>query len=185
MILNTLDYDTFEKGLPNYVEMKCERQTNGYDCGPYIMMYMETILENIRNGNDIKKFKLNPSVPLCKGATDKREWLKKTIEQKIKENEGKNTFVRNVNKDEKSKNDENDTPCTTIENKKLDKEVTINHNSKMSHHDNLHDKESRCKDDTLGKTSDREDTSKNNQNNNKNKNDEKNNDNIKECWYFR
>ena len=125
MILNTLDYDTFEKGLPSYVEVNCERQTNGYDCGPYIMMYMATILENIRNGNDIKKFNFNPTVPLCKGATNKREWMKKTIEQKLKENEGKDTFVRNVNKDEKSendeksKNDENDTPCTTIENKKI------------------------------------------------------------------
>ncbi|MCP4254983.1 MAG: hypothetical protein GY775_16575, partial [Candidatus Scalindua sp.] len=191
MILNTLDYDTFEKGLPNYVEMKCERQTNGHDCGPYIMMYMAAIIENIRNGNDIndiKNFNINPKVPLCKGATDKREWLKKTIEHKLKENEVKDALIRNVNKeeksenDEKSKNDVNDTPCTTTENKKPDKEDT---NSKMSHHDNLHNKESRCKDNTLGKTSDREDTSKNNQNNNKNKNDEKNNDNIKECWYFR
>ena len=92
-----------------------------------------------------------------------------------------------MSKDEKSKNDENNTPCTTIENKKTDKEVTINHNGKMSHQDSLHDKESRCNNDTLGsiKIRGKEDISKNNQDNNKNKNIEKNNDNIKECWYFR
>ena len=122
MILNTLDYDTFEEGLPSYVEMNCERQTNGYDCGPYIMMYMATILENIRMGNDINKFNFNYSVPLCKGATNKRVWLQNIIKQKIKENEGKDTFIRNVSKDEKSKNDENNTPCTTIENKKKNRQ---------------------------------------------------------------
>ena len=50
--------------------------------------------------------------------TKTREWLHNTIKQKIKENEGKDTHIRNVSKDEKSKNDENNTPYTTIENKK-------------------------------------------------------------------
>ena len=118
MILNTLDYDNFKEGFPSYVEVKCERQKNGYDCGPYIMMYMATILENIRNGNEVNKFNFSSPLPLCKGATKTREWLHNTIKQKIKENEGKDTHIRNVSKDEKSKNDENNTPYTTIENKK-------------------------------------------------------------------
>ena len=61
----------------------------------------------------------------------------------------------------------------------------IDHTGKMSHQDGLCDKESRCKGDTLGKTSGKEDISINNQDNNKNKNVEKNNDSVKECWYFR
>ena len=46
MILNTLDYDNFKEGFPSYVEVNCERQKNGYDCGPYIMMYMATTITN-------------------------------------------------------------------------------------------------------------------------------------------
>ena len=39
--------------LPPLVEVNCQRQTNGYDCGIFIMMYMATIMKNIVNGRKV------------------------------------------------------------------------------------------------------------------------------------
>ena len=54
LMLNTLDSKSFDSdGFgPQFVDIACKKQENGYDCGPYVMMYLETIIENIRKGRE-------------------------------------------------------------------------------------------------------------------------------------
>ena len=48
LVLNTLDVNDFRmKGLPEYEDIKFSQQENSFDCGPYIMLYMQELTNNI------------------------------------------------------------------------------------------------------------------------------------------
>ena len=60
--LNLLDINSYQSYdnhgrlchyLPPLVEMNCQRQANGYDCGIFIMAFMATIMKNIVNGRKV------------------------------------------------------------------------------------------------------------------------------------
>ena len=52
LVVNTLDLNNFRLGgLPEFKEIKSLRQENSYDCGPYIMLYIREIVNNIIAGN--------------------------------------------------------------------------------------------------------------------------------------
>ena len=38
---------------PRFVEIPCEKQKNGFDCGPFVMIFMDTLLENIEKGREV------------------------------------------------------------------------------------------------------------------------------------
>ena len=53
LILNTLELNNFRLGaLPEYRQAKCPKQENSYDCGPYIMLYIREIINNIITGKE-------------------------------------------------------------------------------------------------------------------------------------
>ena len=60
--LNIIDVNSYQSHdntgrlchyLPPLVEVNCQRQTNSFDCGTFIMMYMATIMKNIVNGRKV------------------------------------------------------------------------------------------------------------------------------------
>ena len=98
---------------PQFVEIPCEKQKNGFDCGPFVMIFMDTILENIERGrefDDDKYVSLN--------AEDIRENLRYTINKEIEKQSGKK--VRNEN--EKKKADDETTISKEDERKEKSQE---------------------------------------------------------------
>ena len=83
---------------PQFVEIPCEKQKNGFDCGPFIMIFMQTILENIVKGREAD----NDKYVIYK-VDEMRETLRNIINDEMKkENTGKNE----TKKDEKRKDEE-------------------------------------------------------------------------------
>ena len=84
--INLLDSNSYNKdgNLPPLVEMQCERQKNGYDCGMYVMMYMATIMRNITEGREAKDVSVIPYK-----ADEMRELLREAINKEIKRREAK------------------------------------------------------------------------------------------------
>ena len=67
--LNLIDANSYESidndgrlchYVPPLVEVKCQRQANGYDCGIFIMVFMATIMKNIVEGREVED---NKNVP--------------------------------------------------------------------------------------------------------------------------
>ena len=105
---------------PQFVEIECVKQKNGFDCGPFVMIFLETIIENIVKGRevdderyvlhsagDIRKFLRNV---ITKGDNEgivrklekkevkdkeKKKAERKTSIQKEKESKGKSEETRN------------------------------------------------------------------------------------------
>ena len=46
--------------VPPLVEVNCQKQTNGYDCGIFIMVFMATIMKNIVEGREVEDNKDMP-----------------------------------------------------------------------------------------------------------------------------
>ena len=46
--------------IPPLVEVNCQRQANGYECGTFIMVFMATLTKNIVNGRKVEE---NDNVP--------------------------------------------------------------------------------------------------------------------------
>ena len=60
LVVNSLDLNNFGwRGLPEYQEIKCPQQENSYDCGPYIMVYIQEITNNIVSGKELNRYHLN------------------------------------------------------------------------------------------------------------------------------
>ena len=79
LVVNTLDLNNFRSGgLPEYKEVKCLQQENSYDCGPYIMLYIREIVNNIIAGNALKRFHFNKDE-----ATTFRVQLQEIIQYRI------------------------------------------------------------------------------------------------------
>ena len=85
--------------IPEVRYVKCPRQKNSFDCGPYTMLFAEKIADNIQKGRDITKIedcdankyrtslrsKILRIVNANKGENDKKKEPIKTDEQAFKE----------------------------------------------------------------------------------------------------
>ena len=71
-----------EKKIPEVKYVICPRQRNCYDCGPYTIMFMEKIAENIEAGVEITKIR-------DFDAKEYRKKLRRKIEEKYNLNEEK------------------------------------------------------------------------------------------------
>ena len=79
LVVNTLDLNNFGLGgLPEFKEIKSLRQENSYDCGPYIMLYIREMVNNIIAGNAHNRFFFNKDE-----ATKFREQLHEIIQYRI------------------------------------------------------------------------------------------------------
>ena len=96
--------------IPEVKYVICPRQSNGYDCGPYTLMFAEKVAENIEAGIELTKIRN------C-DATEYRMKLQKKIEGKIKPSENKSKENKNKESDEK-KEEEKKVPNRKEEDKK-------------------------------------------------------------------
>ena len=82
---------------PQFVEIQCEKQKNGFDCGPFVMIFLETIIDNIIKGReaDDERYVLHKAGEL-------REILRKIIGEEILKKLGKNVIK---NTEEKKKDE--------------------------------------------------------------------------------
>ena len=105
IVLNTLDMNHFgRKGLPEYKEIKCPQQENTYDCGPYIMMYIQKLTDNIISDRALYSYHINKNE-----VTKFREQLQDVIQYRISKSginevlidETKNAIVNKVKESEK------------------------------------------------------------------------------------
>merc|ERR1711913_160339 len=78
---------------PQFVEILCEKQKNGFDCGPFVMIFIDTILENIEKG---REFDDDTYVSL--NAEDIREDLRDIINKEAEKQSGKNVKKENEKK---------------------------------------------------------------------------------------
>ena len=105
-----------EKKIPDVKYVMCPRQMNGYDCGPYTIMYSEKIAENIEAGMEITKMrdfdakdyrmklrrkieKVNLNVEIFK--EDEKKELGHKKEKNIPNRDGKE--LNHINKEERKK----------------------------------------------------------------------------------
>ena len=65
-LIDTTSYESIDINgrithvVPPLVEVKCQEQANGYDCGIFIMVYMATIMKNIVEGREVEDYKNVP-----------------------------------------------------------------------------------------------------------------------------
>ena len=80
LMLSVLDCESIGRDGygPQFVEMRCKKQENGYDCGPYVMMYLETIIDNIVNGREVDDNRF-----ITHKAVEIRKLLRHVIEKEI------------------------------------------------------------------------------------------------------
>ena len=95
---------------PQFVEIPCEKQKNGFDCGPFVMIFMQTILENIVKGREADNDKF-----VIYKVDEMRETLRNIINDEMKK---KNTGKNETKKEEKGKDEEK----TSIQKEKERKE---------------------------------------------------------------
>ena len=106
LMLNLLDCESIGRDGygPQFVEMRCKQQENGYDCGPYIMMYLETIIDNIGSGREVDDDRFIP-----RDFEEIRKILREGIENEISETwkkEFRKTYEREEMEEKKDKNSE-------------------------------------------------------------------------------
>ena len=83
LILNTLDLNNFKLGaLPEYRQVKCPKQENSYDCGPYIMLYIRELVNNIILEKETNRIHFTGNE-----ATKFREQMREIIQYRITETE--------------------------------------------------------------------------------------------------
>ena len=83
---------------PQFVEIPCEKQKNGSDCGPFVMIFMQTILENIVKGREADDDKF-----VIYQVDEMRETLRNIINDEMKM---KNMGKTETKKEEKGKDGE-------------------------------------------------------------------------------
>merc|ERR1712215_93735 len=83
-------------------DAKCPQQGNGFDCGPYTLLFTERVIEKINTGEDITPIHVKPDdIKRC------RSNLQKLIDEEIKtKNEGNKDHhgTCGTEKDPKDKN---------------------------------------------------------------------------------
>ena len=73
--------------LPDFEEVKCAQQRNGFDCGPFIMGYMAEAIERISNGDTPRNLDAPPEPS---GALGLRIAIAKLIDENINTNQKHN-----------------------------------------------------------------------------------------------
>ena len=139
--LNLLDsnsYQSYDNNgrishyLPPLVEMNCQRQANGYDCGIFIMAFMATIMENIVSGRKVDD---NKNVPYK--ADELRQLLLTALKLEI-DRRNKNYDKRNIIdlivtlKESKNKKEKERANEEKMEKEKAEKEKEIFENALRS-----------------------------------------------------
>ena len=94
LMLSLLDCESIGRDGygPQILEMRCKKQENGYDCGPYVMMYLETIIDNIGSGREVDDDRFIPH-----DFEEIRKLLRDGIEKEISETwkkEFKKTYAK-------------------------------------------------------------------------------------------
>ena len=57
LVINTIDMNNFGRnGLPEYKDVACPQQVNTFDCGPYVMMCIQELTNNIISGKELFRF---------------------------------------------------------------------------------------------------------------------------------
>ena len=60
LVMNIIDISNFgTKGLPEYKDIICPQQENSFDCGPYIMLYIQELINNIITQKEGNRFYIN------------------------------------------------------------------------------------------------------------------------------
>ena len=88
------------KKFPEVKYVVCPRQRNGYDCGPYTLMFAEKVAENIEAGINLT------NIRDC-NASEYRIKLRKEIEAKIKPNDNKSKEDKNKESEENKEGEKN------------------------------------------------------------------------------
>ena len=131
LILNSLDRDNFnENGYFRilYDEAMCGSQYNGYDCGPFMMHYMEMALNKIEEGK-ANEFGFGEMYPEEWRALDTRKTLRLYIEKEIN-----NKNIGNGINMETVTNETTDNTKERIDSQgggRRDQRYGINHNTSM------------------------------------------------------
>ena len=104
LMTNLLDSDSVTNDennlyrLPDFEEAFCTKQKNGFDCGPYIIGYMEEAIDIIMEGNT----PTNLGAPV-NGAQKMRNDLAEIIDHQVDKNHSENNQTMNENTNKQSK----------------------------------------------------------------------------------
>ena len=79
LVINIIDMCNFgAKGLPDYKEIKCPQQDNTFDCGPFVMLYIQKLTNYLISGKEPNIYKVHRDE-----ATKLREQLQEIIHFRI------------------------------------------------------------------------------------------------------
>merc|ERR1711888_451722 len=81
--MNKVDERNF---VDNKKEVKGPRQGNSYDCGIYVILMMEKIIKNVKDGRNIETIKINQEE-----ADSKRSEIKERLKEENTNENGKST----------------------------------------------------------------------------------------------
>ena len=136
LMTNLLDCDSVTSDennlyrLPDFEEAFCTKQKNGFDCGPYIIGYMEEAIAIITEGNTPTTL----GAPVG-GAQKMRNDLAEIIDHQTEENHNENNQTMNENINKQSKKLDNNESVMEIEEEieptcnKTDKKIDENNDN--------------------------------------------------------